>query len=213
MTDRERRAFGSRLLDAAIGAKAGWSSDFVDFDKALEHAKCYDDMERKAGYERDLNKALAAAREKSVMESLAQREDKIDARIDKISKIMDRHHTDNITMNVYGYDVRLKRDPGSRDISMYVNGGKVADADFRDAIAEVSGLNHGKPYSVAARVANIAKEQSKVQVPRMAVTGTARGVASAAGSIPRAAKESSAVTGRMLGMMLRAMFQTVSRPR
>lgn len=100
-----------------------------------------------------------------------------------------------------GNEVEFKR-PGK--IRMFVNGQEMNDAQYQEALAEVAGVNDGKEFVEASKLANGALEQARLQSVRTLVN--------TAWSIPtRTIKEGGQKNASLLSQLLYMLFSTISR--
>ena len=88
-------------------------------------------------------------------------------------------------------------------LKMYVNGNEIPDAQFKDALAEVSGLNASKKFVDGAKAGRMAASQVEIQGAR-SVVGIALNTPSA---IMRSSEKSSSFISQILSMLM----QQISR--
>ena len=107
------------------------------------------------------------------------------------SKVLDRD----------GNEVEFKR-PGK--IRMFVNGQEMNDAQYREALAEVAGVNDGKEFANIAKSANVIKQQGSIQ--------GARTIAETAISAPfNIYRNSKQANTNLLSQLLSILLRTISR--
>ena len=100
-----------------------------------------------------------------------------------------------------GNEVEFKR-PGK--IKMFVNDREISDDEYKDALAEVAGLNNGKEFTAFAKGASDALEQVKIQTVRSAVNA---GITAPI----RAMKEGHQKNANLLAKIISAITGIVSR--
>ena len=94
-------------------------------------------------------------------------------------------------------------------LKMYVNGNEIPDAQFKDALAEVSGLNDSKKFADGAKAGRMAANQVEIQGAR-SVVGIALNTPSA---IMRSSEKSSSFISQILSMLMQQISRapTISR--
>lgn len=100
-----------------------------------------------------------------------------------------------------GHEVEFKR-PGK--IRMFVNGQEMSDGEYKEALAEVAGVNDGKLFTGSANVVRGAKEQVKIQ--------STRALANAGMTAPlKAFKKGGQKNAHLLSQLLSMLLRTISR--
>lgn len=100
-----------------------------------------------------------------------------------------------------GNEVEFKR-PGK--IRMFVNGQEMSDGEYKEALAEVAGVNDGKEFTNIAKSANVIKQQARIQ--------GARTIAGAAMSAPyNIYRNSRQANTNLLAQLLSMLLRTISR--
>ena len=95
----------------------------------------------------------------------------------------------------------------SVDLKMFVNGSEIRAKDFREALAEVSGVNSNKWFDMGAETGSMTKKQTAIQVPRTVVSSGISLLPRSIAAANRNTEMNSALAGRLLGML----FQQLSR--